>query len=147
MLGQRVALKRLMAAKSVFGEKELEALKRYMRLPLHPSLCRIHHCGWEENCLFYVMEPADNALAPQATEYQADTLALRMKRDGAMPLGKAVGYCLQLLDALEVIHQAGLTHRDVKPENTLFVQGRLKLADFGLLTEANQTRSVAGTAG
>ena len=147
MLGQKVALKRLMAAKSVFGEKELEALKRYMRLPLHPSLCRIHHCGWENNVLFYVMEPADNALGPQATEYQADTLAFRMKRDGAMSLEKAVGYCLQLLDGLEVIHQAGLTHRDVKPENILFVQGKLKLADFGLLTEANQTLSVAGTPG
>ncbi|MGN0866670.1 MAG: protein kinase [Oligosphaeraceae bacterium] len=147
MLGHKVALKRLMSAKSVFGEKELEALKRYMRLPLHHSICHIHHCGWEGNTLFYVMEPADNALGPDAAEYRADTLALRMKRDGAMPLEKAVGHCLHLLDALEVIHQAGLTHRDVKPENILFVQGRLKLADFGLLTEANQTLSVAGTPG
>ncbi len=38
-----------------------------------------------------------------------------------------------------------MVHRDVKPANCLFVGGQLKLADFGLLTEANPLVSRLGT--
>ena len=38
-----------------------------------------------------------------------------------------------------------MVHRDVKPANCLFVAGQLKLADFGLVTEAHALVSRAGT--
>ena len=38
-----------------------------------------------------------------------------------------------------------MVHRDVKPANCLFVGGQLKLADFGLLTEAHPLVSRVGT--
>jgi hypothetical protein len=38
-----------------------------------------------------------------------------------------------------------MVHRDVKPANCLFVDGELKLADFGLLTEADRNISRIGT--
>jgi hypothetical protein len=38
-----------------------------------------------------------------------------------------------------------LVHRDVKPSNCLFIGGELKLADFGLLTQADRTISGVGT--
>ena len=49
------------------------------------------------------------------------------------------------LYAVASLHAAGMVHRDVKPANCLFVGGQLKLADFGLLTEAHPLVSRVGT--
>ncbi len=36
------------------------------------------------------------------------------------------------MDAVDVVHQAGIVHSDLKPANFLFVEGALKLIDFGI---------------
>ena len=54
-------------------------------------------------------------------------------------------YAGQLLAGLASLHAAGMVHRDVKPANCLFVGGQLKLADFGLVTEAHPLVSRVGT--
>jgi hypothetical protein len=38
---------------------------------------------------------------------------------------------------LNTMHQKGFVHNDVKPENTLFVDGKLRLIDYGLLIDTN----------
>jgi serine/threonine protein kinase len=55
-----------------------------------------------------------------------------------------------LADALEFLHQQGLTHRDIKPQNIIFVNGRPKLADMGLISEIRppeQSGTYVGTPG
>ena len=52
-----------------------------------------------------------------------------------------VRFTLELLTGLAVAHDAGLVHRDVKPENVLISdRGAVKVADFGLArTVSSQT--------
>ena len=38
----------------------------------------------------------------------------------------------QMLQAVNVIHNEGIIHSDLKPANFLFIKGKLKLIDFGI---------------
>jgi serine/threonine protein kinase len=46
-----------------------------------------------------------------------------------------------ILNSLEYIHNRGLIHRDLKPQNILFHNGRWKLADFGLISQDKEILS------
>src|SRR5205085_8246530 len=57
---------------------------------------------------------------------------------------------LELTETLEFLHQQGLTHRDIKPQNIIFVSNRPKLADVGLTAEIrpiDKERTFVGTPG
>ncbi|MBQ6471800.1 MAG: protein kinase, partial [Victivallales bacterium] len=143
-LGHRVAVKQLLTPDA--GEYELKGLRNYISLATpHPALLRVFLCGMENGLPFYVMEAADDG--GDGTEYVPDTLALRLKRQGRIPAQEALAICHSLLDGLETMHRGKLLHRDVKPENVIFVGGRPKLADPGLTRNLAQTLSVAGTPG
>ena len=48
---------------------------------------------------------------------------------------------------MDHLHSHGLVHRDIKPSNIIFVKGVPKLADIGLVTSVDATRSFVGTDG
>lgn len=113
----------------------------------HANLLTIHHVGKTADHLFYVMDLADDA-SPSAARpespYRPATLESRLA-GGPLPADQCVQRARQLLTGLAFLHDAGMVHRDVKPSNCLFVDGELKLADFGLLTEAGPQISRVGT--
>ena len=114
---------------------------------LHPSLLHIHHVGKTADHLFYVMDLADDVSGgPGSSQpgYRPATLQSRLE-SGPLPPEECYRCAGQLLAGLASLHQAGMVHRDVKPANCLFVDGELKLADFGLVTEANPQVSQVGT--
>jgi serine/threonine protein kinase len=113
----------------------------------HPNLLNIHHVGKTVDHLFYVMDLADDVSgSPGSSQpgYRPATLQSRLE-GGPLPPGECHRYARQLLAGLASLHEAGMVHRDVKPANCLFVAGELKLADFGLVTEANPQVSRVGT--
>ena len=88
----------------------------------HPNIAAIY--GLEENAgsSYLVME-----LVP------GDTLADRIKRDGAIPVVEALTIAKQMAEALEAAHEKGIIHRDLKPANVKVTpEGKVKVLDFGL---------------
>ena len=70
----------------------------------------------------------------------------RLDAGGLLPVDEAVRITLELLAALEVVHEKlGLVHRDIKPANILFTgEGKVRLADFGLAQTGESGRSLGG---
>jgi serine/threonine protein kinase len=104
---------------------------------------------------YYVMELGDS-LQPdwqrEPSTYQprdlvSDRAQLRGRR---LPVKECVRIGLILCEALEFLHQQGMTHRDIKPQNIIFINDQPKLADLGLITDirpADQVRTLVGTPG
>ncbi len=119
--------------------------------------------GW----FYYVMELAD-AAEPRAgdqspvssdqsevntddsslmTSYTPRTLSWDLHHRGRFPLDQCLELGLTLSFALGHLHRHGLIHRDIKPSNIIFVGGVAKLADIGLVTEAEGANTFVGTEG
>src|ERR1043166_2557751 len=79
--------------------------------------------------------------------YTPRTLKLDLHRRGRLPFEECLDLALALTTALEHLHQNGLMHRDIKPANIIFVNGQPKLADIGLVTGVDATKSFVGTEG
>ena len=113
----------------------------------HPNLLQIHHVGKTDENLFYVMDLADDVRGGPGrddADYRPLSLQERLQSD-RLSARECLQYTRQLLAGLAFLHRSGMVHRDVKPANCLFVDGELKLADFGLLTEAGPQVSRVGT--
>jgi len=129
--------------------RELAALRQYIdRVPQHHDhLMPIYHSGETSDHLFYLMPAADGIDGHPASEdpgYEPATLATCLSA-GALQAEKCSSFSRQLLCGLAALHSRGLVHRDVKPANCIFVDGKLKLADFGLVVPSDRTASFVGT--
>jgi serine/threonine protein kinase len=84
---------------------------------------------------------------PLIADYSPRTLRSDLSRLGQLPIADCLRIALDLVTGLACLHQHGLVHRDVKPGNIIFVNGRAKLADIGLVSTHNEGRTFVGTEG
>jgi serine/threonine protein kinase len=133
--------------------REFEGIKKFEEISRsHPSQLAIFHVGRNDaaRCFYYVLELADGASTagqPDSDSYRPHTLRHDLQTQGHLPAARVVELGLALTEALAHLHQHGLVHRDIKPSNIIFVKGRPKLADIGLVTDAGDARSIVGTEG
>jgi serine/threonine protein kinase len=127
-LGRRVALK-LLPKEFTSHSDRLQRFEREARAASalnHPNIITIHDIGETEGIHFI------------ATEYIEGEMLRRRIGRGRVPLAEAVEIALQVANALDIAHSAGIIHRDIKPENIMQrPDGYVKVLDFGLakLTE------------
>lgn len=102
----------------------------------HPGIVRVYDAGVSGGRLF------------MALEFVAGTsLEDRLQRTGPLESREAAELGLQLCSALEYLHQAGLLHRDLKPDNVLIDEaGVYRLTDFGVARDLN-AQSLTATGG
>ena len=136
-------------------EREFEGILKFEPMSRdHPALVNILHVGRSPDGVsfyYYVMELGDDVTSGQEinpVEYQPRTL--RADNHQALGVQWDTNVCidvgLRLAEALGHLHERGLAHRDVKPSNVIFVNGRAKLADIGLVATRGQ-RTFVGTEG
>lgn len=96
----------------------------------HPSVVKVYGCGFNSGRVpFLELEFVDG-----------EDLNSRLRREGPFELVEATTLMLHVLDALQVIHDQGVIHRDVKPSNFMLSRGRLRMIDFGIASQENATR-------
>ncbi|MEU8269225.1 protein kinase, partial [Sphaerisporangium sp. NPDC049002] len=100
----------------------------------HPNVVHVFDQGTDGDHVYLSME-----YVPGRT--LRDVLRERKR----LPAREALEIMIPVLAALGAAHQAGMVHRDVKPENVLLTDdGRVKVVDFGLaraIEAGNQTRT------
>ncbi len=134
-------------------EREMEGIRKFEPISrTHPGLVAILHVGQTEDqsSFYYVMELGDDVktgadINPDA--YESKTLANSVWDRGGASVEKCIDLALSLSDALAFLHSHDLIHRDVKPTNIVFVAGRPKLADIGLVTDTHSAKTYVGTEG
>jgi eukaryotic-like serine/threonine-protein kinase len=107
----------------------------------HAHVCVIHDIEEAEGQQFIVME-----YVPGTTLRARIAAAPR-----GLPVDQAVGFAIQIGEALNEAHQKGIVHRDVKAENIMATAGgQIKVMDFGLAKlkgslKLTRTSSTVGT--
>jgi len=107
----------------------------------HPNIVQLLDFGYDSGTFFFTLEYCEGG-----------SLQNLITEQGNLPIEASISIILQVLEALEYAHQAeipyvklaneqiakgkGLVHRDIKPDNILFIKSnsnwQVKVADFGL---------------
>src|SRR2546423_11242858 len=136
VLDREVAVKQVRVPLAVPDEDRDELRQRTLREARnaarlrHPAAITVYDVFEQDACLYLVMECV-------ASRSLRDVVS----QDGAVPAERVAGIGLAVLGALRTAHEAGVLHRDVKPDNVLLGDdGRVVLTDFGIARFEGDTR-------
>ncbi|MFJ9003525.1 Stk1 family PASTA domain-containing Ser/Thr kinase [Streptomyces canus] len=122
-----------LAADGTFVERFIREAKSVARLA-HPNVVQVFDQGTDGSYVYLAMEYVAGC-----------TLRDVLRERGALQPRAALDILEPVLAALGAAHRAGFVHRDMKPENVLIGDdGRVKVADFGLVRSVNTVTSTTG---
>ena len=124
------ALGRSVAVKVLPSHIDDDSRERFLRegyamggLSGHPNIVNILRVGVTPSGKPYIVMPY----------HSADSLAVRLRREGPVAWPEALHIGVKLCGALETAHRTGTLHRDIKPANILVNDyGEPQLSDFGI---------------
>lgn len=126
-IGKRVAIKVLAGhlTEDVHMVERFQIEARAIGLLEHPNIVEMYDFGvLPDGRSYYTME-----------YLQGETLSQRMKR-GSFKLRELCAILEQICDALYVVHEKGIIHRDMKPSNVFLAKKGMrtvvKILDFGI---------------
>lgn len=107
-------------------EQQFQDEARRLALCVHPNIVRVNDFFIEDDVPYLVMD-----------YIPGQTLEQIVFPNQPLPEPTAIHYIRQIGAALEVVHQNGLLHRDIKPQNIILRQGTQEviLIDFGISRE------------
>ena len=122
-LNRSVAIKVLPAEFAANAQLKLrfEREARMISQLNHPHICTLYDVG-------------DGYLVMELLE--GESLAERLNK-GPLPVDQVLRYGIEIAEALEKAHKAGVVHRDLKPGNIMITKAGAKLLDFGLAKPAS----------
>jgi serine/threonine protein kinase len=141
-LGRSVALKTIAptASADALWRDRFQREARIISSLQHSHLCPLFDVGCDQGVDYLVMQLCEG-----------ETLASRLSRGGSLPVRDAVTIAIEVAEALDHAHRAGVMHRDVKPGNVMLTKSGAVLLDFGLAAHATPpdantvTRSLTDT--
>ena len=122
VLGREMAIKTLgPSLANQLARRRLIREARHASVLSHPNICAIHDVGDDGGVPFIVMEFVDGRPLDE------------ILRQSVPPLADALGYALQIAEALVHAHAHGIIHRDLKSSNVVVdPMGKAVVLDFGL---------------
>ncbi|MCI0745954.1 MAG: protein kinase [Verrucomicrobia subdivision 3 bacterium] len=123
-------------------QRALEGLQNFRSVSTESQyLLRIFdvHQRHDDGYFCYMMELADDVVSGRSITpgvYRPRTLLHELERNGRrerLPANRCVEVAITLARGLQILHESGFTHRDLRPANIIFVDEMPKLADIDLL--------------
>ncbi len=130
-LERRVALK-VLPPESVSNQERLQRFRTEARAAAamnHPNIVTIHGVEETDGIHFLAMELVEGRTLREVIPH------------GGLPFEEFLRIAAQLTEAVATAHAAGITHRDLKPDNVMITEtGRVKVLDFGLAKLMDEAR-------
>lgn len=123
------------------GDAEAQAVavteRQFLAEVTHPSIVKIHN---------FVESGGEGYIVMEYVGGQSLKELLR-RRGGQVPIPEAIAYVLEILPALDYLHQHGLAYNDLKPDNIMLTEAELKLIDLGAVAALGAYGNLYGTPG
>jgi serine/threonine protein kinase len=114
----------------------LEEARNTAKFSSHPNIVNVYDYFKENGTAYMIMEFMDGVTLKQYTKEQG----------GKLPWKEAVDIITGICNDLQVVHQAGILHRDISPDNIMLCNdGSIKLFDFGAARFSDAEKDVTRT--